>query len=57
MQIEENDRMGKTRDYFKKTGGTKGTFYSRLGRVKERNERSLIAAEDIKKRWQNTQNY
>ena len=49
--------MGKTRDYFKKTGGTKGTFYSRLGRVNERNERSLIAAEDIKKRWQNTQNY
>ena len=44
--------MGKTRDYFRKTGGTKGTFHSRLGRVKERNDKDLTEAEKIKKRWQ-----
>ena len=49
--IEEN-RMGKTRDLFKKTRDTKGTFHSKMGSIKDRNGRDLTEAEDIKKRWQ-----
>ena len=44
--------MGKTRDLFKKTGDTKGTFHAKMGTVKDRNGRDLTEAEDIKKRWQ-----
>ena len=51
-EIEENDRMGKTRDIFKKIRDTKGTFYAKMGKVKDRNGIGLKEAEDIKKRWQ-----
>ena len=51
-EIEENNRMGKTRDLFKKTGDTKGTFDAKMGSIKERNIMDLREAEDIKKRWQ-----
>ena len=51
-EIEENNRMGKTRDLFKKTGDTKGIFHAEVGTVKDRNDMDLSAAEDIKKRWQ-----
>ena len=51
-EIEENNRMRKTRDLFKKTGDTKGTFHSRMGTMKDRNGKDLTEAEDIKKRWQ-----
>ena len=51
-QIEENNRMGKTRDLFKKTREIKGTFHARLGTIKDRNSKNLTEAEDIKKRWQ-----
>ena len=44
--------MGKTRDLFKKTGDTRGTFHAKIGTIKDRNGRDLIEAEDIKKRWQ-----
>ena len=57
MQREENNRMGKTRDLFKKIRGTKGTFHAKMGSIKDRNGMDLTEAEDIKKRWQNTQNY
>ena len=50
--IEENNRMGKTRDLFKKIRDTKGTFYAKMGSIKDRNGRDLTEAEDIKKRWQ-----
>ena len=53
-EIEENNRMGKTRDLFKKTKDTKGTFYAKMGSIKDRNGRDLTEAGDIKKRWQNT---
>ena len=49
---EENNRMGKTRDLFKKIRDTKGTFHAKIGTIKDRNGRDLIEAEDIKKRWQ-----
>ena len=49
---EENKRMGKTRDLFKKTTDTKGTFHAKMGTIKDRNGRDLTEAEDIKKRWQ-----
>ena len=49
--IEENNRMGKTRDLFKKNRDTKGTFHAKMGSIKERNGRDLTEAEDIKKRW------
>ena len=52
MQIEENSRMGKTRDLFKKIRDTKGTFYAKMGSIKERNGMDITEAEDIKKRWQ-----
>ena len=51
-EIEENNRMEKTRDHFKKNRDTKGTFHVKMGSVKERNCRDLTEAEDIKKRWQ-----
>ena len=51
-EIEENDRMGKTRDLFKKTRDTNGTFHAQLGSIKDRNGMDLTEAEDIKKRWQ-----
>ena len=51
-EIEENNRMGKTRDFFKKIRNTKGTFHAKMGLIKDRNCRDLTEAEDIKKRWQ-----
>ena len=51
QEIEENDRMGKTRDLFKKTRDTKGTFHAKMDSIKDRNCRDLTEAEDIKKRW------
>ena len=49
---EENNRMGKTRDLFKKIRDTKGTFHAKMGLIKDRNSRDLTKEEDIKKRWQ-----
>ena len=51
-EIEENNRMGKTRDLFKKIRDTKETFHAKMGSIKDRNGRDLTEAEDIKKRWQ-----
>ena len=51
-EIEENSRMGKTRDLFKKIRATKGTFHAQMGSIKDRNSMDLTEAEDIKKRWQ-----
>ena len=51
-EIEENKRMGKTRDLFKKIRDNKGTFHTKIGSIKDRNCRDLSEAEDIKKRWQ-----
>ena len=51
-EIEENNRMGKTRDLFKKIRDTKRTFHAKMGSVKDRYGRNLTEAEDIKKRWQ-----
>ena len=50
-EIEENNRMGKTRDLFKKIRDTKGTFHAKMGTKKNRNGMVLTEAEDIKKRW------
>ena len=50
-EIEENNRMGKTRDLFKKIRDTKGTFHAKMNTIKERNGMDLKEAEDIKKRW------
>ena len=50
-EIEENNRMGKTRDLFKKTGDTKGTFHAKMGTIKDTNGMDLTEAEHIKKRW------
>ena len=52
-EIEENNRMGKTRDLFKKLRDTKGTFHAKMSSIKDRNYMDLTEAEDIKKRWQN----
>ena len=52
MQREENNRMGKTRDLFKKITDTKGTFHAKMGSIKDRNGMDLTEAEAIKKRWQ-----
>ena len=52
QKIEENYRMGNTRDLFKKIRDTKGTFHAKMGTIKDRNDMDLIEAEDIKKRWQ-----
>ena len=54
-EIEENNRMGETRDLFKKTTDTKGTFYAKMGSIKDRNGTNLTEAEDIKERWQYTE--
>ena len=51
-EIEENNRVGKTRDLFKKIRDTKGTFHAKMGSIKDRNGMYLTEAEDIKKRWQ-----
>ena len=51
-EIEENNRMGKTIDLFKKIRDTKGTFHAKMGSIKDRNGMDLTEAEDIKKRWQ-----
>ena len=51
-EIEEKNRMGKTRDLFKKIRDTKGTFHAKMGTIKDRNGLDLTEAEDIKKRWQ-----
>ena len=51
-EIEENNRMGKTRDLFKKIRDTKGTFHAKMGSIKDRNGMDLTEAEDITKRWQ-----
>ena len=51
-ETKENNRMGKTRDLFKKIRDTKGTFHAKMGSIKERNGMDLTEAEDIKKRWQ-----
>ena len=50
--IEENNRMGRTRDLFKKIRDTKGTFHAKMGTIKDRNAVHLTEAEDIKNRWQ-----
>ena len=51
-EIQENNRMGKTRDLFKRIGFLKGIFHARMGTIKDRNTKDLTEAEDIKKRWQ-----
>ena len=51
-EIEENNRMGKTRDLFKKIRDTKGTFHAKMGTIKDRSSMNLTKADDIKKRWQ-----
>ena len=51
-EIEENNRMGKTRDLFRKIRDTKGTFHEKMGSIKDRNCMDLTEAEDVKKRWQ-----
>ena len=51
-EIVENNRMGETRDLFKKIRDTKGTFHAKMGSIKDRNCRNLTEAEEIKKRWQ-----
>ena len=50
-EVEENNRMGKTRDLFKKIRDTKGTFHAKMGMIKDRHGMELAKAEDIKKRW------
>ena len=54
-EIEENNRMGKTRDLSKKTGDIKGTFHARMGTIKDRNSTDLTKAKELKKRCKNTQ--
>ena len=54
-EIEENNRMGKTRDLFKKIRDPKGTFHTKMDSIKDRNGMDLTEAEDIKKRWKNAQ--
>ena len=54
-EIAENNRMGKTRDLFKKVRDTKGTFPAKMGSIKDKNGMDLTETEDIKKRWKNTQ--
>ena len=51
-EIEDNNRMGKTRDLFKKIRDTKGIFHAKMGSIKDRNGRDLTEAEDIKNKWQ-----
>ena len=54
-EIEENNKMGKTRDLFKKIRDTKGTFHAKMGTIKDRNDMDLTEAEDIKKRQEYTE--
>ena len=54
-EIEENNRMGKTRDLFKKIRDNKGKFHAKMGTIKDRNGKDLTEAEEIKKRWMNIQ--
>ena len=56
-EIEENNRMAKTTDLFKKIRDTKGTFHAKMGTIKDGNGMDLTEAEDIKKRWQEYKNY
>ena len=57
-EIEENNRMGKTRDLFKKIRDIKGKFHAKMGTIKDRNGMDLTEAEELKKRWQKyTENY
>ena len=51
-EIEENNRMGKTKNLFKKIRDTNGTFHAKMGTIKDRNDMDLTEVEDIKKRWQ-----
>ena len=51
-EIEENNKMGKTRDLFKKIRDTRGTFHAKMGTIRDRNSMDLTEAENIKKRWQ-----
>ena len=51
-EIEENNKMGKTRGLFKKISNTQGIFHAKMGLIKDRNGMDLTEAEDIKKRWQ-----
>ena len=51
-EIEQNNRVGKTRDLFKKTGDTKGIFHAKMGTIKDRNSKDLTETGDIKKKWQ-----
>ena len=55
-KIEENNRMGKTRDVFKKIRDTKGTFHAKMGSIKDRNSMDLTEAEDVRRSDKNTQN-
>ena len=52
QKTEENNRMGKTRDLFKKIRNTKGTFHAKMGTIDDRKGKDLTEAEDIKKKWQ-----
>ena len=52
QKIEENNRMGKTRDFFNKIRDTKGTFHAKMGSIKDRNGMDLTEAENMEKRWQ-----
>ena len=52
QKVEGNNRMGKTRDLFKKIRDTKGTFHPKMGTIKDRNGVDLTEAEDVKKKWQ-----
>ena len=54
-EIEENNRMGKTRDLFKKIGDSKGTFHARMGTIKDTSDKDLPEAEDIKRRQEYTE--
>ena len=56
-EIEESNRMGKTRDLIKKIRDTKGTFHAKMGSIKDRKYKDLTEVEEIKKRWQEQKNY
>ena len=55
-EIEENNRMGKSKDHFKKIRHTKGTFHAKMGTIKDRNSMDQTKTEDTKKRWKYTKN-
>ena len=56
-EIEKNNRMGKTRDIFKKTGDTKGIFHAKIGTREDKNGKNLTEAEEIKEKWQKYTEY